>query len=46
MVLYQADRILVEIKNVVRINCKGEEEGVFEAGSMVIKNIPVSVNVA
>ena len=46
MMLYQADRILIEVKNVVRINCKGEEENVFEAGAMVIKNIPVSVNVA
>ena len=46
MVLYQADRILIEVKNVVRVNCKNEEEGVFEGGAMVIKNIPVSVNVA
>jgi len=46
MVLYQADRILIEVKSVVRINCKNEEESVFEAGAMVIKNIPVSVNIA
>lgn len=46
MILYQADRILIEVKDVVRINCKGEKESVFEAGAMVIKNIPVSVNVS
>ncbi len=46
MMLYQCERLLIEVKDVVRINCQGKEEKVFEAGAMVIKNIPVSINVS
>ncbi|MDR2402163.1 MAG: gliding motility protein GldM [Cytophagales bacterium] len=45
MILYQADRILIEVKNIVRINCKGDAENVFDPGVVVIKNIPISTGI-